>query len=312
MRLNFTYCAMLTTTVVWLAGCPGQDDGDSDPTPDSSSSSDSASMSVGDTGAVTEATDSGIDEPNDTEPDATGTTTTTGDMTTTATDGPVTATDTGGDDTGQAWPAECVEVDPDVSASYTLEVVGWPVEPAETGELDVPCSVDTVVAAADTVSTTLTCEIEGEPHAATLVIAASPDGPVSWAAGDPVKLTTDIWDGGDHGHGRNIQLRAADDALLLSATEAYIDEGFETRFAPLTVKLEYACVDPQSDFPETPLRMDITPPDGPVVGIFSGHRGVVPIDAEQQFAVDVEQAISTGIHLEDQMKVLLRRVNIGG
>ena len=319
MYLNFPYRAMLLTTLALVSACTPKDEGDSDPTAGPGSSSSSSSVSVGESGALTEPIDPDPTDPGDTEPGATdpGDTTTTGvPETTTATDGVVTDTDTdtSGDDTGQALPEECVAADPEVSAFHTLEVVGWPVEPEDTGKLAAPCSVDAVTAGADTVSTALTCEIEGEPHAATLVIAASPQGPVGWAAGDQVGLTAEIWDGGDHGSGRNVQLRAADDALLLSANESYIDENFESpgRWTPLAVNLELVCHDQGSDFSESPLRMDITPVDGPVVSVFSGHRGVVPIDAAQAFAVDVEEAVMDCCHLPAETKVLLRRVNLGG
>lgn len=311
MNVNFSYRAMLLTTVALLSACTPKDEGDSDPTPGSSSS---GGLSVGETGALTEPIDPETGDPGETGPGATepGDTTTTGALeTTTATDGVVTDTDTG-DDTGPAFPPECVEPGPEVAATYTLEVAGWPIEPEKTGELEVPCSVDTVVTEADAVSTSMTCELAGEPTAVTLTIAASPEGPVAWATGDQVVLTAEIWDEGDFGGGRNVQLRAADDALLLSASEADIDEGFEGRFAPLKVKLELVCHESGTDFTESPLRMDITPVDGPVVGVFSGHRGVVPIDAGQVFAVDVEQAVADCCHLPAESKVLLRRVNIGG
>lgn len=312
MHLNLTYCGMLLTTLALVSACNPKDGGDSDPAPGSSSSSSVSASETGGEATDPGATDPGATDPGATDPGATDPGDPTGaPETTTATDGPVTDTDTG-DDTGQAFPAECVELDPAVAATYTLAVVGWPEEPETTGKLEVACGVDSVTAEADTVVTVLTCDLGGEPHAATLTIAASPEGPVDWAAGDPVALSAEIWDAGDFGGGRNVQLRAADEALLLSASEAYIDEGFVSRFAPLKVDLVQACVDPNTDFAEAALRMDITPVDGPVVSIFSGHRGVVPIDADRQYAVDVEQAVADCCHLPAETKVLLRRVKPGG
>jgi hypothetical protein len=312
MYLTLNYRATLVMTLTLLSACTPKDGGDSDPSTGSTSASDPSASETGG-----EPTASG------TEPDLTTTATDSAageSETTTATDGAVSETDatdtsdeeTAGDETGQVWPSECVEIDPAVAAGYTLEVVGWPVLPEETGELvDAPCSVDAVTDGGETISTALTCEIDGAPHAAILTIAASPEGPIDWAMGDQVELSTEIWDEGDHGHGRNIQLRAADDALLLSASDAILDEYFIERFSPLTVELVYACSDPNTTTGNSPLRVDFKPVDGPIVGVFSGQRGVMPIDAAAQFAIDVEKAIADPSHKEGEMKVLLRRVKLG-
>lgn len=285
-------------------------------TPDSASeattSSSGADTSAGSVtqGSATEATDTGLDPITSTgatdtvassEPEGTDTSDTAG------TD---TAPETAGEDTGDLPPRECDAADPTVDATFALDVPGWPVDPQTPGlKYDVLCTVDAVDAANPVFTTTLTCDVEGTPLPATLDLASAPEGAAVWKPGDGVRLVyRDVEDPLDEAKIRALELRRGDDdALLVSANDSVIDDAFQSRFAPLTVDLVFACGAPDGPVPQ---RVDFTPPGGDTLSIFDGHRGLLPISADEGFAIDVALARADEFHFEGDLKVLLRRVDL--
>lgn len=289
MRLTYLE-AVCTLTLI--AACPGKEGGETDPQDASSSS-----------GGASETGTAATDVPGATE--AAGDATT-GD----ATVGDATVGDETLGDTGQAFPGECVETDPAVSAAFTIDLSAWPIDPMNHFVEGVPCVVDGVVSEGDTVSTALTCMHEGLPVAATLVLAAAPEGEVAWAAADAVKLSSSRWVDGDVGDkGRDVQLRGSDDSLLVSGIDEINGDAVEGRFLPLKLTFDNVCA-AELDA-EYPVRIEFSAQGQAPVAIFSGHRAALPIDGAAVFAIDVEKAVSNGLH-DVEFKVLLRRVATGG
>lgn len=304
--MRLTYLEAVCTLAL-IAACPGKDGGESETDPQAPSSS-----SSGGSETSAETPTSGTAEPpadTEDEPGATVGETMGDDTAGEDTVGDDTVGDTG-IETGQAFPAECVEADPSVSAAFTLDLSAWPIDQEAHLVADVACVVDEVTSAGGTVSTKLTCVHEGLPVAATLAFAAAPEGEVTWAAADAVKLSSLLWGGGiDEGSGHDVQLRGADDALLMSGVAELGGDAVEGRFKPLELEFDDVCSEGLDD--EYPVRIEFTVPEQAPVAIFSGHRAALPIDAASAFAVDVEKAMSNGSY-DLEFKVLLRRVTTGG
>ncbi len=291
-----------------LAGCADKDAASTETDPSTGSGTDSEATSDA-SGEDPTAGETGDD------PVATGTETADDPIATDTDPAETSATEpgTGGDteDTGFVPPEACGSPDPSVKATFSLELDGWPIDPLAF-DLVAPCQIDAVATMDGTVSTGLTCEFEGQSHTATLEILAPPEGEVTWAAGQEVTLVAQLWsDVLNMADARSVELRASDESLLVSATDSLIDEAFKQRFAPLSVQIVRVCSEDQR-FGEEPAQLEFTPVGGAVVGILSGQRGVVPIDADQRFVIDVEKATTTPEHVESQMQVLLRRVQGGG
>lgn len=251
------------------------------------------------TEGVTDGMTDGVTEPSPTTGDSDG-----GE--TSADEGSASDTDTDGQ-----LPAACDDTDPAVSAAFTVTLPGWPMDPMVIGFLhDVPCTVDAVDTVGGTVTSALTCEVEGAPHPATLDIAAAPEGDVAWAAGDSVRLIVEEYPWDSFLMLRVVELRAAaDDALLVSANDSALDWKIYDRFEPLVVEMAHACGKPA---PEVPVRLGFTPAKGPTLALFSGQRGLLPLTMQEGFAIDVAEATSHEYHTEAIMKILLRRVVTGG
>ena len=294
-----------------IAACPGKDAGETDPQGASSSSgaSETGTAATEVPGPTEAAGDETVGD--ETVGDATVGDATVGDATVgDATVGDATVGDETVGDTGQAFPGECVETDPAVSAAFTIDLSAWPIDPMNHFFEGVPCVVDGVVSEGDTVSTALTCMHEGLPVAATLVLAAAPEGEVAWAAADAVKLSSSRWVDGDVGdEGRDVQLRGSDDSLLMSGIDEINGDAVEGRFLPLKLTFDNVCA-AELDA-EYPVRIEFSAQGQAPVAIFSGHRAALPIDGAAVFAIDVEKAVSNGLH-DVEFKVLLRRVATGG
>lgn len=276
-------------TLALCAACKPAEPGD---TEDTSGSTGTASTSVS-------ASDTGVGEDSATSDPTTG-----GDDTGGSDD------TAGSDDTGSMFPAECTEKDPSVSAAFALDLTGWPIDP-ENHEFTASCTIDEVTGepGAVTVSTALTCELDGmQGLVAVLDIAAPAEGPVSWSAGVAVTLsverTVDFLEGADVHH---VLMRRDDDELLISAVDSTIDELIRNRFAPVAVDLVRVCGE-SFEFSDEPLRVDFALPEA-IVGIVSGQRDRLPISEDQVFVIDVEQATTSDIHIEQDMQILLRRVD---
>lgn len=299
--MRLTYLEAVCTLAL-IAACPAKEAGETDPQGASSSSSGASETGT----AATE-----VPGPTEAMGDETVGDETVGDATVgDATVGDETVGDETVGDTGQAFPVECVETDPAVSAAFTIDLSAWPIDPMNHFVEGVPCVVDGVVSEGDTVSTALTCMHEGLPVAATLVLAAAPEGEVAWAAADAVKLSSSRWVDGDVGDkGRDVQLRGSDDSLLVSGIDEINGDAVEGRFLPLKLTFDNVCA-AELDA-EYPVRIEFSAQGQAPVAIFSGHRAALPIDGAAVFAIDVEKAVSNGLH-DVEFKVLLRRVATGG
>lgn len=202
--------------------------------------------------------------------------------------------------------ADCETTDPTVSAAFDVQTHDWP--EGDALALGVLCTVDAVTPAADTVSTALTCDVDGVDRPATVVIAAAPEGPVVWDAGDDVRLRYQDFVF-ETGPARRLQLRdPADDSLLMYAADSVDDEGIS--LTPLTFRIDTLC-NTSGEENELPTRLRFGLPDGEVeVGVVSGHRGALPIDAADHYIIDVAESRGTPIHLDLRLHFLLRRVHV--
>lgn len=252
----------------------------------------------------------GIDSNGDTD---TTTTTTTApadtDSDSSTTEFPETGPDTeapgteSDSDTDAEVPPECLMPDPAVDAAFTIDVSAWDDEFFD----DVPCTITAVAVAAGDVVTELECESDAMSLPTTFTIADAPEGPVTWAPGDAVRLThASHFDIRTDGHG--LQMRPADDpeALLVSVVDHYLDEGIYGRFKPLTLDLERAC--PPGPFEVREAVSTWTVPEGTSVEIFSRHRDVLPGEPGWTYVIDVELADFDPNHGEGSFKILVRRV----
>lgn len=213
------------------------------------------------------------------------------------------AAPTGGPD---ELPAACGESDPAVSAGYEVLVDGQP----GYYTLALPCVVDAVLTDASTSETLLTCDDSGTPVAVTVRLPVSPEGAVAWGAGDAVTLDAkrENFDVYESSH---LELRGADAALLAAGYLPQLGALVPGRFAPISVEAVAACgaiggIDPLS------YRLDFQLEAMPPVSVFSGHRGVLVIDADERFAIDVQRALYNDCcHDDESFELLVRRVKPG-
>lgn len=209
-----------------------------------------------------------------------------------------------GDET--AWegaPPECNEVDPAVSAAFTLELPDWPHGDAEDFEYDVQCDVDAVSAVGGEVETALSCDLA---LVAVLRIPVAPEGDVAWAVDDLVRLV--ITNNIDLGLStvRAVEMRRLDDdELLVSAVNSNFDGGYESRFAPLIVEQQFPCGIPEAP---VPTRMDFFRSESEGIEVFSGHRGWLAMTSDEGYAIDVEAAIAEEFHFGAPIKIVARRI----
>lgn len=244
-----------------------------------------------------------------------------GDQTTdesSITDGPGTATmssapGSAGEPTSEGeLPAACEEVDPSVSSK--AEILASELMPDfDEYDFDVLCTImyAGVVAGIEGMSIELSCDVDGSTHFVGIsAMPELPEGEFVWEEGQAVRLIAFAAnpDPGD----REIlfQLRdAADDTLLAAGMQSpHVDHS--AVFAPLTFAYEYACGPHGQD---VPLRIDLGLPGGASAGVFSGHRGQLPIDAEHAYVIDVEEAVGNHCCINElSFKVLVRRVRLGG
>ncbi|MCY1065423.1 hypothetical protein OV090_11655 [Nannocystis sp. RBIL2] len=215
-----------------------------------------------------------------------------------------TATSDGTSSTGGEFPAECDSADPAVAAMFELQIVDWPdnalVPPG------VPCTVDGVTSEVTMVATALTCDVEGVTLPAIVAISAAPEGQVAWVTGDAVILQYGDF-GTESGQVHYLQLRDADDdsALLYAAKSSY-HHNVGTDIEPVSYELLQACgVD---GYRPALLRFALHDAQ---VEIFSGHRGSLAIDGSDAYAIDVGEALTSDLHKNASLHLLLRRVVIG-
>ncbi|WP_434417714.1 hypothetical protein [Nannocystis pusilla] len=178
---------------------------------------------------------------------------------------------------------------------------------------NVQCAVDAVTVAGDSVTTAMTCEVDGGSAPASLRFAVAPEGPLDWEAGLAVRLQIDK--NFEEAAQRIVQLRAAaDDAILAVAVSGGMDNnsGYPQAFLPLSYGYSKVCEAADTEG-GTPAQIDLGGPGDAELHLVSHHRGSLPIDAEHAYAVDVgEVVVGDSNHYPVSQEVLLRRVRVGG
>jgi hypothetical protein len=232
------------------------------------------------------------------------TTSSSGDSPATTTgDDPTTTSDT----TGPALPPECESADPLVAAGFAVEFPDWPADVSLPSFEFFVCDIDDVTAGADVVTTNLTCDIAGTPRPVVVTIDAAPEGEVVWAAGQTVRLRRDDVEG--DGSIKYLHMRPLDDEddVLILALDWTDGDALEVWAAPLTIDIELAC-DPDMDALSSPTLLRFGLPDGSdSLGLVSGHRGVLGIDDESQYVIDLAESFGTNLHREERLNFLVRR-----
>lgn len=219
-----------------------------------------------------------------------------------------TAPTSGASDGETEGPLVCTPPDPAVDAGFSLELVDWPDATDDDHFLDEACTIDAVAAMADTVVTELTCDHDGALLAATLRVAVSPAGAVTWMPGEGVRIEAARIALNDYGEAiRYVRMRGAGDTLHLVGLENG-DPGAE-RYAPFFVDAAFPCGEEDPGGGEAlRFRLDIGLGDASV-GVLDGNRGVLPIDAQHVYAIDVGEATSNHCcHYTRYHAVLIRRV----
>jgi hypothetical protein len=322
-----TYIPVLTALVV-LGGCPlGPMNGDSPDQTEDSTADTALATDAGTSPALT-TTDPDSDDSDTTGPDAPDTTdadtgfvdttapdtmdtadtadTTTSDSDTTTTttdsDGEASATDTT-DDTGDPV---CVPEDPTVTAGFKVELDDWPGQADDNHVIEVECTIDAVNSDGVTVTTTLTCDFEGQPRGASFAIDASSAGPVDWSAGQAVTLESNHFD--DFvAIIRSLRVTLlADPAVLLVFVEDDGDANTTRTIGPIFRERVNDC---PLEFGDSLYENNYSLMSGANVTISSGNRDVLPIDATHGYAIDVEFAGEDCCHSYDLS--LIRRVKTG-
>lgn len=261
------------------------------------------------TGEVTEGPTTGPVTGEATEGPTTGPATE-GPVTGEATEGPVTgeATEgpvTGGTDTEE--PVECEVPDPGVTVELALAFDGWGAVDIVNHDVDTTCVVGEITMDGEFVTTALSCELDGVTQAGSLrVSAAALDQ--DYAAGEQVKLQSWFLDDTELFTGvywRFSMRAAADDRLLVAgARDETLAPG---TFAPLVIEDVFACGESEMDV--LPMRLDISIPEGPTVGVFSGRSEVLDAGDGDVYAIDVEEATNGNCcHYSLMHRLLVRRV----
>jgi hypothetical protein len=207
-------------------------------------------------------------------------------------------------DTAGPLPADCSEADPETRGEFKVLIDGE----FKDHELAVPCTVDAVETVEASSVTKLTCDKEGAALAVEVHLSVAPEGEVSWAAGESVKLKSSYEDQFVESDQR-LELRRADDTLLVAAlaSGAFAPD----IFAPLTIKRTEACGSPDDDSAAS-YQLDLALAGQPPLSLFSGQRGELPIAAGESFAVDVASAkYNECCHSSESFRLLVRRVKTG-
>lgn len=201
----------------------------------------------------------------------------------------------------------CVPPDPAVDAAFSLELADWPDATDDDHFLDEACTIDAVATMADTVVTELTCDHDGALLAATLRVAVSPVGAVTWMPGEGVQIEAARIALNDYGEAiRYVRMRGAGDTLHLIGLESG-DPGVE-RLMPFVVDAAFPCGEEDPGGEKLRFRLDISLGDASV-GVLDSNRGVLPIDDQHVYAIDVGDATSNYCcHYTRHQAVLIRRV----
>jgi len=215
---------------------------------------------------------------------------------------------TGGDT--DAPPAACEEEDPSVASAFEVVLSDWPGMTTDEHAIDERCAVDSLAIEAGMVVSELSCDVDGQLLPATVRVAVSPAGSVTWKAGDGVRLESQRLIDDEFGATiRLLRLADADTTLHVVGVEAGDPQA--AWFLPFTAEAAFPCgVEDISGGEFLPLRLDIGLGDADV-SVFHAHRGVLPIDAGQVFAIDVGEASTNYCcHFTRKEEVLIRRVKL--
>ncbi|MDC0667916.1 hypothetical protein [Nannocystis radixulma] len=223
---------------------------------------------------------------------------------TTTGDDPTTTSDT----TGPALPPECESSDPLVAAGFAVEFPDWPADVSLPSFEFFVCDIDEVTTGTGVVTTNLTCDVEGTPRPVVVTIDAAPEGEVAWAAGQTVRLRHDDFEG--DGSTKYLHMHRVDDEddVLILALDSTEGDALEVWAAPLTIDIEFVCDPDMGAGQSHPTLLRFALPDGSdSLGLVSGHRGVLGIDDESQYVIDLAESFGNDLHPEDRVNFLVRR-----
>lgn len=294
--------------VALLAGCPLDPKNIGDPGQESGESgmaSDESTVDPPSTGPAetTQANESTGEPPGET---TSGGPTEGGSETTSAGESGPTSEGSSEDSTGDLPPpVECFSDDPSVSAAFTLELPDWPHGDETMFDYDVQCDIDEVNVIGGEVETVLSCDLS---LVAILRIPVAPEGEVTWAVDDLVRLV--IENEFDPGLSivHAVQMRGLDDdELLVSAVDSSLDNGYESRFPPLLVEQQFPCGVPEG---LVRTRLDFVGSEPEVLEVYHAHRGWLAMTADEGYAIDVEKALAEQFHFGAEIKILARRVRM--
>lgn len=209
-----------------------------------------------------------------------------------------------------APPAICDEADPAVSSAFEVVLTDWPDATTDEHAIDQRCTVDSVLVEGGQVASELRCDVGGQLLPATVRVAVSPAGEILWKAGDGLQLVSERHIDDDFGATiRLLRIVGSDDTVHVVGVEA--GDPQDAWYLPFTVEAASPCgVEDIGGGEFLALRLDVSLGDAEV-SVFHAHRGVLPIDGEHLFAIDVGDASSNYCcHFTRKHEVLIRRVKL--
>src|SRR5688572_3807079 len=148
-------------------------------------------------------------------------------------------------DTGMAFPEECVEPDPDVTATFSVSI-DWPEASDDFHYLDVTCTIDAMTEDAGSFEHALTCDDAGTPRPMIMRAELPTGGAVTWAAGDSVRLKSNRLIDDDFGiDTHSVWMWAADETPLLMARRGGDDP--DPNIEPIAYTAEFPCGEEDND-----------------------------------------------------------------
>jgi hypothetical protein len=202
----------------------------------------------------------------------------------------------------------CEEPGPGAPADFVMALEGWPHGVDDSYAYDVPCTIDGVSGDDATVTTTMTCDVEGSPLVGSFAIPTAAEGEVDWAAGQSVSLHVVVL---EDEIGAQMELRvtlAEDPAALLVDADRWVGDSVPTgayMIGPILREVAEICVSGEDQRFE--LRYSLT--EGASVSIPSGQSGALEIDEAHAFAIAVEYSEEGCCHGRE--RILIRRVKTG-
>ncbi len=282
-------------------------------TPDSASDSSASagtdpSASATQTASNTDGGDSDATDPGTSAPDPGATDPGATDPGTSAPDpGPgVTATDTGDtDDTDTDGVEGCGVPEPAAAADFTVKLEAWPGQTDEEHDIERACTIDAVNSDDVTVTTLLTCDVDGVPLGAALELAAAPEGAVDWTVGQAVTLRSRVFNDDFEGDVRVRMTLVGDPGVLLVDGQDWWGDGVpeSQQIGPILRERLMFC-SPRIEDVRYPLRYSLAADAS--VTIMSGGRGALLVDAAPVYAIDLAFSGTDCCHGSEHS--LIRRV----